>query len=525
MQNDKLKFKLFFLVVIFYCFFGLAKNSHAATYYIDYVSGSDSNDGASTSTPWKLAPGMRGCWVGDTGGNCNAKREAGFSAGDRIVLKGGVTWPKEALCWDMYFGGGSTGNPVYIGIDQTWYAGPSWSRPVIDAEGSTIYTSPENVSNTMVRFYNDYSIIDNLEFKGLYQLYGGTNGPRHIMLTTGNYSEIKNCYFHGWGHGGTATADNLFIVSGWGMDSSLHHNVWDGSDTTKDIGEAWYGTTGHVYNNYFAYIQNGGIVATAETVYVWGNTFFESAYNYADFDPSAHHQTFENYGTTYYYNNFTHNIGGGGNVLTYGMRNNDYIFNNVMYNNNTQVLQLGNDPNEGGGYGIYAFNNTMQRAEASYIVGSPANGPGMITVQDTSNNHVVAPGPDYIYCNSTYVTNCTSNNVLAQTVAVATNAGYTSSSTYPYLWSGVGSGGTVNAGSDLSLICSGMTNNGPSTPSADCLSDTTLGVVYDATSHTVTYPFKNPVVRGANWDIGAYEYAAETSDTTPPVAPSGLNVD
>ena len=41
-------------------FWGLARNSQAATYYIDYVNGSDSNNGTSISAPWKRAPGMAG---------------------------------------------------------------------------------------------------------------------------------------------------------------------------------------------------------------------------------------------------------------------------------------------------------------------------------------------------------------------------------------------------------------------------------------------------------------------------------
>jgi hypothetical protein len=51
------------------------------TYYVDYDAGNDSNNGTSTSTPWKFAPGMYG-WTGSVT----------LSAGDVVVLKGGVTW-------------------------------------------------------------------------------------------------------------------------------------------------------------------------------------------------------------------------------------------------------------------------------------------------------------------------------------------------------------------------------------------------------------------------------------------------
>ena len=35
-------------------------DAFSATYYIDYVAGSDLNNGTSKATPWKRAPGMKG---------------------------------------------------------------------------------------------------------------------------------------------------------------------------------------------------------------------------------------------------------------------------------------------------------------------------------------------------------------------------------------------------------------------------------------------------------------------------------
>jgi hypothetical protein len=53
----------------------------ATTYYIDYSSGLDSNNGTSKSTPWKRDPYM----VGFAGSYTHA-------AGDIHIFKGGVTW-------------------------------------------------------------------------------------------------------------------------------------------------------------------------------------------------------------------------------------------------------------------------------------------------------------------------------------------------------------------------------------------------------------------------------------------------
>jgi hypothetical protein len=90
-----------------------------ATYYIDFVAGSDSNNGTSTSTPWKRVKGDSNA-TGTAAG-------ATLAAGDTIVFKGGV----------VYLGGftistsGTSGNPiVYDGSGATWGTG----KAIIDRE-------------------------------------------------------------------------------------------------------------------------------------------------------------------------------------------------------------------------------------------------------------------------------------------------------------------------------------------------------------------------------------------------------
>ena len=74
---------IFFLGIIFALSF-LPEISLAATYYIDFQSGSDSNNGLSTSVPWKHCPG-------DSNAAGTAKSTTP-SAGDTICFKGGVTY-------------------------------------------------------------------------------------------------------------------------------------------------------------------------------------------------------------------------------------------------------------------------------------------------------------------------------------------------------------------------------------------------------------------------------------------------
>ena len=110
-----------------------------ATHYVDYTTGSDSNNGTSTSTPWKHAPGMQGLTPSgsSTGdgctGNCASYTPA---AGDFIILKGGTVWPYTTMPWVWnWAGSGSTstygctgtgciyvGNAVQAGL-SAWNSG------------------------------------------------------------------------------------------------------------------------------------------------------------------------------------------------------------------------------------------------------------------------------------------------------------------------------------------------------------------------------------------------------------------
>src|SRR3989338_10692477 len=139
---------LFFSVTLL-----LTAGAWATTYYIDWADGADTNDGLTKSTPWKRAPGMQGC-----SNNCAVYQTAHNSsdttgAGNQFILKGGVTWPNTVLSWDWNHGGGTEGNPIYIGVDMTWYSGSSFARPIIDAESLPITPDPVTGNSSMVRFY------------------------------------------------------------------------------------------------------------------------------------------------------------------------------------------------------------------------------------------------------------------------------------------------------------------------------------------------------------------------------------
>ena len=77
-------FKIMYLGIFFLGFFGLAKSSWATTYYVDYDNGTDNNNGAAMTAPWKHAPG-----ASDATGNAGSTT---LAAGDIVYLKGGVKY-------------------------------------------------------------------------------------------------------------------------------------------------------------------------------------------------------------------------------------------------------------------------------------------------------------------------------------------------------------------------------------------------------------------------------------------------
>lgn len=90
------------------CVFLVPSLAGATTYYADFDTGSDANNGLTTSTPWKRLPGM----VGET-------VTPDFSSGDIVCLKGGVTWTDRLLAQPgvLYYsvGGSNTAVAACVG--------------------------------------------------------------------------------------------------------------------------------------------------------------------------------------------------------------------------------------------------------------------------------------------------------------------------------------------------------------------------------------------------------------------------
>jgi hypothetical protein len=196
MQKDKSKLKIiyskiFFVLIIFFGLFGLAKSSLAATYYIDYSGGLDTNNGTSTSTPFKHCPG-------DSAAVSNAASTT-FVAGDKIIFKGGVTYTTPSgsqinLSWG---GSGDTdaNRIIYDGDSGTYAArwGSGTSKAIIDGNhaAAAIFLANSNKS---------YVTINNFELRSIRSDYE-SNIIDADQITSANYFKITNNTIHDAGSG------------------------------------------------------------------------------------------------------------------------------------------------------------------------------------------------------------------------------------------------------------------------------------------------------------------------------------
>ena len=144
-----------------------------STYYIDSVNGNDSNDGTSSSLPWRTLDKV------------NATT---FNPGDRILFKAGGLWLGQ-----LYpKGSGHSGNPIIIDMYGTG------SKPQIDGSGNSC----------AVKLYNqEYWEIYNLDVtnggaatdqrQGIYVTNDTSEQLNHIKIASCNVHDIQGIA-NGW---------------------------------------------------------------------------------------------------------------------------------------------------------------------------------------------------------------------------------------------------------------------------------------------------------------------------------------
>ncbi len=151
----------------------------AATYYVNTSNGSDTNNGTSKTSAWAHAPGI------EQRGSGTAKATT-IRPGDSIILRGCRDWGNASFPW-VSPASGSSGSPIYIGVDQTWYdstvssCASSWNRPILNP-GATSTNHGSN-SERIILDTQSYVTWDNFEIVNVLCAddAAGTSNETHIF--------------------------------------------------------------------------------------------------------------------------------------------------------------------------------------------------------------------------------------------------------------------------------------------------------------------------------------------------------
>jgi hypothetical protein len=229
-------FKIIKLTIVFFISFVLPVFS--ATYYVDYISGNDTNNGASTSTPFKHCPG-------DQDATDNA--DITLSAGDTVVFHGGVTYSFDETGYNYIAANASGTDAEKITYTSGHLETPQWgtTRAIIDFTNAT----PNSAGLNGCIYLSNYTdiTISGLELKNYAE-----GSPTSVLNYVG---------FIGWIDGNTGTQadiliDNILAHTSNGLIMEMKGKYTAGGDAASNItiqNSTFYDTGAHCISIRYAW--------------------------------------------------------------------------------------------------------------------------------------------------------------------------------------------------------------------------------------------------------------------------------
>jgi hypothetical protein len=537
----------------------LAAMGVTSCYYVG-VTGLDSNTGADETHPFLHVPGGS-AFTGS----------ATIAAGVGVIIEGGyiLHWgsgtPAQSGVLNLNHSG-SSGSPVYYGVDPTWFSGGSFARPIFTGDnaiptfggsgttaGSFVSSCPTASApgSGFVELSGTYIEVDGIEFTG--QCWTGGSSPHDIFLSSS--SSINNAmtrtYHHGWSTNGTTDDFYAFYEANTGSTGGNHlaWNVVDGSDSsygasTNTVNCGFSGYSGNspcytgggdyeggwdVHNNVFRHLSDITVSLSSHTFH--GN--YITDVNVTS-QASGQHSNCNNEvgnssgGKVYNYNNLvTEYTASECFYFAVPPGSVGYFFNNILWGN-MNVPGVGTFANN-----CILFNLASSGSPATVNVanitvsqtgGTPVAGAGCKTQLAPVNSPLVAwngpvnyenlhlPGLTTLsgFYNVNAGASCTAGTCpitdnggeVYQTEAAANGQGYTTSNNYAPT---SGTNATVGAGNNLTSSCSTY-----SPDSALCYSAVYATEASGWGGKVVALNTNSPTPRPATgaWDTGAYEYLA-----------------
>lgn len=519
----------------------LASLGVTSCYYVG-ASGSDSNAGTTEAAPFLHIPGTP-----------KFTGKASIGAGVGVIVQGGYV---------AHFGnssvatstggmlnittGGSSGSPVYYGVDPTWFTGSSFARPMLSGDNplSTSFVSACTYDNSSppqwvnIASSASYVILDGFESSGLCWASGE---PNIIYSTTSSkYVYVERWYHHGWTTVSTSTDSAYFWWdrgSGTADNDIIALNVVDGNDSSAAVtgssschwnstnpcfsGGAMYEGAYIVWGNVLQHVSN---VAVTTNNYKWHDNFVNNLSN--SYQNNGQHTNCNNEvsnvsgNNNYFYNNVTTNVfatecyylaTSSGSTL--------YGFNNVFWGDMNYLADSA--PSN-----CVFFNNTSSGTQTAYWTNntvdySGGNGGGCKVQFAPNNSPLLAFDGTGYFANTDAIGYSTFSSLyqinsgatatvdneggeVYETESAANAQGYTTTDNYAPTSA---SGATHAAGTNLSSYCASVPDP---FASAACAMGTTGGVTETSSwgGKVATYPAVTPNPRGTAWDAGAYQFTA-----------------
>jgi hypothetical protein len=423
--------KLYLAVLSFFLFAAafFPASAKAATYYIEWRAGSDTNNGTSKTSPWKRQPYMNGF----TGTYVH-------SAGDQFIFKGGVTWPFAAFPMTIA-AGGAAGNNDYYGVDKTWFTAGSWTQPVFDFNFQTTggtWGQPIALTFPWITF-------DNLEVKNFFIdtafsinancMFYSPPGQGNVLLT--------NMLIHDWTTNAVATDGQYGAVCALSSSNlTIDHTTIYNSQGAKNYGVCSFNWDIVRFSTLHDCTQ--GVFAGVD---VHDNTIYNIP---KSFDPTAHENALQ------VNNNIIHDVGHGTALyLAISNLNGTYnIYNNVIYNSVVPFITVDPDTLSSAPVTVNVWNNTCANivAESSQICVRNANrgGSALITTLQVQNNFSInnaAPSKAFSFDQSVIVNPIVQTNNVITSESNGAAQGFVPANLFSPT---VPSAGTVNKGINLS---------------------------------------------------------------------------
>lgn len=542
MKITKKSFKVNILIFTVLLFLKMNSISWAATYFVDFSTGADTNNGTSTSTPWKHSPG-------DPRATSNANIT--LSPSDTVVFKGGVTYSFDSSGADDYIeanASGTSGNVITY-ISGHVYGTPWGSgRAVID--GTNADLTYKTVTGVISLQGYSYITVEGFEIMNQPTISGYLGLISWIGNSGGNII-IDNNKLHNTGNQGIVIQGNYdaedpsgFIIQNnniyetnyhglmlrWGLDDVLVYN------NTFDLNgvEVYSGA----YEGDNIILAGLGDNAEHTNLIIRGNDFDDTAEDNPSYTGSKGHILLQQDTTgTIVEDNYFHGKPPVGSMLITGPQTDIIIRNNVFHTYNTKyqgTIRFRTDQGASVSHnGIDIFNNTFVGTNRYggliyFHDGNSTQSPQFTNV-DIRNN-IVDAETDASYNYIVYIATEAGNPVVQLSTLTIDYNSYQSDMTKPfyaegaslnfadwktYLSDGSASGADANSNFGQVLFLNEASDNFRLSPTdVKALNQGTALSGYTDDKDGTTRP------QGTAWDIGAYEYLG---DTIAPKRPANLS--